>query len=56
MNPARIPDLPPAMDEFSTWRTVLWIVLYLAAVGGMIAFVLWRLPHRGDGDEGSGGE
>lgn len=53
MNPASIPDLPPAMDEYSTWRTVLWIVLYLLFIGGMIAFVIWRLPRRDDdGDDG----
>ena len=49
MNPARIPDLPPLGQEGGGWRTVLWIVLYAACIGGAIAYVVWKLPHRDDG-------
>ncbi len=51
MNPARIPDLPPIGQEDSLLRTILWIVLYVVCIGGAVAYLIHKLPHRGDGEE-----
>ena len=52
MNPARIPDLPPLAQEDSLLRVVLWIVLYALCIGGAVAYVVHKLPHRDDGPDG----
>jgi hypothetical protein len=51
MNPARIPDLPPLGQEGSLWQTVLWTVLYVLCIGGTVAYLVYKLPRRGDGPD-----
>ena len=51
MNPARRPDLPPVGQEGGVLRTVLWIVLYVAFVGGAVAYLVWKLPRHDDGPD-----
>jgi hypothetical protein len=49
MNPASIPDLPPLGQEDGLLRTILWVVLYAVSIAGAIAYVIHKLPHRGQG-------
>ena len=51
-----IPGVEPLGPGHETLRFVIGIVVYVIALGGLVAYLIWKLPRtdQGPGEDSSG--
>ncbi len=55
VNPARIPTIPDApAEEYGAWATFVWVAVYALFIGGLVGYLLWKLPRQDNGDDAGG--